>query len=113
VTFRHPNDTTSSFSFLLRINKDKTFYEASIAPLRTEGKYPVAVAIFDHQTQKLFSLQDTLFAHKKITNVGESTQTGPTLLPLILKIFGAVCLVVILWLLIFYRILRRVKNDIT
>lgn len=112
VTLRHSNDMSASFSFLLRINKDKTFYEASIAPLRSEGAYPVVVAVFDYQTQKLFSLRDTLFAHKKITTVDTFTQTGPMALPLILKIFGAVSLVVILWLLIFYRILRRVKSDI-
>ncbi len=53
VTFTHPVDQNLTFSFLLRINKDKTDYEAHIAPLRTAGVYPVVVTVFDHKTQKM------------------------------------------------------------
>ena len=111
VTFRHPNDSNSTFSFLLRINKDKTFYEAAIAPLLTEGKYPVIVAVFDHQTQKLFSLQDTLYAHKKLVPSSDFGQAGTSLFSLVVKIGVLVLSIVSIWLLIFYRVLRRVKAE--
>ena len=110
VTFTHPNDTNSTFSFLLRINKDKTFYEASIAPLRTQGSYPVTVAIFDHQTQKLFSLQDTLYAHKKTSGNSNLIQEEASVFSLVLKICALLVTVVTLWILIFYRVLRKVTK---
>ena len=111
VTFTHPNDTNSTFSFLLRINKDKTFYEASIAPLRTQGSYLVTVAIFDHQTQKLFSLQDTLYAHKKISSISNFAQVEGSIFSLLLKVGALLFVVVTFWILIFYRVLRKVKSE--
>jgi hypothetical protein len=67
VSFTHPNDTEASFSFLLRINKDKTYYEATIAPLRIVGLYPVSVFVFDYTTKKLIALTGSLYAERITT----------------------------------------------
>ncbi len=53
LSFTHPTDSTATFSFLLRINKDKTYYEAVIAPLRIKGLYPVSLIVYDYHIQKL------------------------------------------------------------
>lgn len=57
ITLTHPDDPSRSFSFLLRINNDKTYYEATVAPLRTEGAYQVSVIIFDYQTRELLRIE--------------------------------------------------------
>ena len=111
ITFRHPYDSESTFSFLLRINKDKTFYEASIAPLQTEGKYPTAVAVFDHQTQKLFSLEDVLQVYKKPTYALQVEPSETSIVPQVLKIAVLIFLLFLLWLLVFYRFFRKAKTE--
>ena len=61
LTFQHPDTPQLTFTFLLRVNKDKTFYEATIAPLVTEGVYPVILSVFDFQTQSLMTVTGSLF----------------------------------------------------
>jgi hypothetical protein len=51
VTILDPNNPTRSYSFLLRINKDGTAYEAAIAPLQASGTSRVEVEIFDFERQ--------------------------------------------------------------
>lgn len=53
VTLRDPEDSSKTFSFLLRVNKDKTAYEALVAPLEREGIYSFGVSILDHKHQGL------------------------------------------------------------
>lgn len=56
ITMRDPDDKTKTFSFLLRVNKDKTAYEAIIAPLGRSGNFEFGVAILDHKNQGLKKL---------------------------------------------------------
>ena len=49
VTLLDPTDHRRSYSFLLRINKDKTAYEATIAPLNVLGASRIQVEIFDFE----------------------------------------------------------------
>jgi fibronectin type 3 domain-containing protein len=53
VTIRFATDDSLTFSFLLRINKDKTAYEATIDALETEGKYPIDIAVFDYKERTI------------------------------------------------------------
>jgi len=48
VTLVDTNDATQQFSFLLRINEDKTAYEALLAPLGVSGAYEVVLAVHDY-----------------------------------------------------------------
>ena len=57
VSLVHPRDPRLSFSFLLRINKDKTYYEARLAPMRVVGQYPVTVTVYDHEAQKMHQVK--------------------------------------------------------
>ena len=65
VTLQHPEDITLSFSFLLKVNKDKTYYEAVVDSLRVVGRYQSTFSVFDYQTQELFSLFGAIDVHQK------------------------------------------------
>jgi len=62
VTLTDPDDINRKFSFLLRVNDDKTFYEATIAPLGRSGEYKMDVAIVDYKNQGLKRIQGSLLA---------------------------------------------------
>lgn len=51
VTFTHPANDERAFTFLLRINKEKTAYEAVVAPFYEQGLFKVTVAVFDYKDQ--------------------------------------------------------------
>lgn len=53
VTLEHPEDSDSVFSFLLRINAEKTAYESFIAPLGVSGTFPLRVSVFDFKTSQI------------------------------------------------------------
>jgi hypothetical protein len=91
ITFTHPNDPQSSFSFLLRINKDKTYYEATIGELE-DGVYPVTGTIFDYETKLI----------KKVSGSYEvyATEKLDFPLPVLFVQDGAVSLLFLLWLIL-------------
>lgn len=94
VTLSHPEDKKRSFSFLLRINKDKTYYEATIAPLFETGIYPVILTVFDHQTQMLGEISGTF------TLVGATYEETLLGLPLTLETKKTITQTAVAWLLI-------------
>ena len=67
VILTDPQDKNKSFSFLLRINKDKTSYEATIAPLVKNGAYGVDIIVYDYKNQKFKKISGTLVAHGEKT----------------------------------------------
>jgi len=62
VTLEDPNDSARKFSFLLKVNANKTAYEANIAPLGKSGKYPLRITIFDFKNQGVKKITGTLSA---------------------------------------------------
>lgn len=61
-TLIDPEDSTKVFPFLLRVNKDKTAYEATLAPLGKSGKYEMKIIILDYKNQGLKRLEGSLRA---------------------------------------------------
>ena len=53
VTLTHPIEQARTFSFLLRVNKDKTAYEAVVSPLKTPGVFQTLFSIYDFDTKIL------------------------------------------------------------
>ncbi len=49
VTVVDPNDLTQSYSYLLRLNKDKSAYEAIIPAVLFDGRSQVSVSIYDYE----------------------------------------------------------------
>ena len=60
VTFTDPTDSRLTSSFLLRINKDKSAYEAVIAPLDLEGVSRLTVDIYDYDAAVVGTFQKTI-----------------------------------------------------
>jgi hypothetical protein len=60
VTLTDPTDSRQSSSFLLRINKDKTAYEAVIAPLGLEGTSRILIDIYDFDAKVVGTFQKTI-----------------------------------------------------
>ncbi len=58
---------TKSFSFLLRINQEKTAYLASLAPLSESGTYPAIFSVLDYQNQILKKIPAQLTIEKAKT----------------------------------------------
>ncbi len=62
ITMYDPNDKDKTFSFLLRVNKDKTAYEANLAAFERPGTYEFALAVLDYKHQGLASLSGAIIA---------------------------------------------------
>lgn len=62
ITLRDPVDSEKTFSFLLRVNKDKTAYEAVISALERPGKYTFGVSILDLKNQGLKKMAGVIVA---------------------------------------------------
>lgn len=60
VTLVEPGDGKRTFSFLLKVNKEKTDYEAVLAPLKKSGIYGVIVSVLDFKNQTLKKIRTTL-----------------------------------------------------
>ncbi len=56
VTVFDAADASKSFSFLLRIDKEKNAYEATVAPIKRAGEYPFLITILDYENRSLKKL---------------------------------------------------------
>lgn len=52
-TLIDPEDSSKVFPFLLRVNADKTYYEATIGSLGRSGNYALNIVVLDYQNQGL------------------------------------------------------------
>lgn len=101
VTFTHPDDDSLQFSFLLRINKDKTAYEATIAPLQYGGVYGLSLLVFDYETRVIIGVAGDFEVLQAIPETGMNELTSDTMALLNWLLIILLCLFVIflLWLL--------------
>ncbi|MCF7816123.1 MAG: hypothetical protein K9M10_00665 [Candidatus Pacebacteria bacterium] len=53
VTVIDSRDHGREFSFLLRVNADKTMYSGTLSPFGTTGDFPLRVTIFDFKTEQI------------------------------------------------------------
>lgn len=64
ITLSDPTEKDKYFSFLLRVNKDKSYYEARLAPLERTGIYEFLFAILDYKNQNLKKLYGQFIVEK-------------------------------------------------
>ncbi len=57
------------FTFLLRINRDKTAYTSIIAPFGRSGDFPVQLSVFDYTTAQIGYVDGTLASRIKVPEV--------------------------------------------
>lgn len=60
VTLVPVEKNTKSFSFMLRINKEATEYEATVGPLLTTGLYKVYTEVYDYQATQVIRTSQML-----------------------------------------------------
>jgi hypothetical protein len=103
VTMYDPSDKTKTFSFLLRVNKDKTAYEAHIGAFERPGKYEFALAILDHKHQGLGTFAGVIVSQIPSLLSGGDTSDLTNLYWLLI--------VLVLLVLIMYLVLRKKNKD--
>ncbi len=109
VTFTHPSDDSLKFSFLLRVNKDKTAYIANLEPFYEAGKFKMTVSIFDYQTKLLEDVDVYINTHYTPKERGSLVQVFIQVFEFLLVTRWSLILLIILLLLPARRILRRIS----
>lgn len=71
ATFIDPTDNRDKYSFLLRVNKDRTAYEAQIPPLSVVGKSQVMVEIYDYEAYVVGTYQTPIYFKEAVVPVVE------------------------------------------
>ena len=108
VTLLDPADPARSYSFLLRINKDRTAYEATIAPLEVEGVTRLQVEIFDYERKLVGRYQQLLtFMHPEVV---PEVIFPDKIVELMGSFFSGAWLILFVFLLILFLLYRRAKQ---
>lgn len=104
ITLTDPEDSTNTFSFLLRVNSAKTSYIATIGPLGKSGKYGVRISIIDFKNRGLKKIVGSLEA-----SVGEAINDNRNLFYRIWVLIEENFLNLILLLVLLYLVFRSLK----
>ena len=72
VTLSDPQDDTKTFSFLLRVNSEKSRYVATIGALGKTGTFGVGISIVDFKNQGLKKIKGSLLASSATASEGRS-----------------------------------------
>lgn len=60
VALSDPTDETLVFAFLLRVNEEKSYYEATIGPLERAAEFPLRFSLFDLKTKTISEFTGTI-----------------------------------------------------
>ncbi|MEY2665428.1 MAG: hypothetical protein RLZZ480_533 [Candidatus Parcubacteria bacterium] len=109
VTLTDPTDATKTYSFLLRLNKDKTAYEAILSPLQVEGISKLTIDIYDYKAAVVGT-----YAKSISFTTPRNSVVVPVFPDLLLAyavpVVGAVAAFLgFFWFLLYYR--RRKKSE--
>ncbi len=110
ITLSHPDNPEQIFSFLLRVNEEKTAYSATIAPLGKSGLYGVEIAIVDYQNRGLKKIVGNLLATAEI-GFGQSDSFFPGAV-ILLKKNWINLLILLLIAYCIYRVLKKRKEKL-
>ena len=91
LTLTDPADATKVFSFLLRVNDEKTAFESTIGPLGKSGQYGLYVSVLDYKNQGLKqlsgNLQASVLGAETSAFGGESWSMGDAVVWILLALF--------------------------
>jgi hypothetical protein len=104
ITLNDPQDPKKTFSFLLRINNEKTAYVATIGPLGRSGIYNLSITILDYKNQGLKVLRGALRAEAgSVLPIFQGTLRGTTTILNCAPFYLAFVLFLILLVAVFRR----------
>ena len=69
VSLTDPSDSRQSYSFILRLNKDNTAYEAVLSAINREGQSRLIIDIYDYESLVVATYQKTITFGKVNTDV--------------------------------------------
>lgn len=105
-TLIDPEDSSRVFPFLLRVNKEKTAFEATLAPLGKSGTYQMKVIVLDYKNQGLKRLEGSLKAF--VFEQAQSLANNPkTFARNLISVIILILLIVVAAIAIY----RRRKNE--
>lgn len=109
VTLIDPANAKRSYSFLLRINKDRTAYEATIAPIQSLGNSRLQIEIFDFERQVIGRYRKSVDFVVGETTVGEVVFPDK-IIKIVKPMLGTFSLIFLVLFLIFFLLYRRSKK---
>ena len=99
-----------TFSFILRISKEKTAYEAVLAPLGNAGIFPVRVSVFDFKTAQIGYAEGTLVSKIVFRTTVKDETFIEYFLRIISKFWEGYLLLFLLLLIIIFLLVRRLMR---
>ncbi|MEY3783755.1 MAG: hypothetical protein RLZZ230_77 [Candidatus Parcubacteria bacterium] len=111
ATVLDPTDNRQVYSFLLRVNKDQTAYEATIAPLMVIGSSQIKVAIYDYEAFVVATYQAPLQFVAPVVNPTEAVVFPDQIYKY--SQAGLIALVILSLMTLFYFLVRRRTEDKT
>lgn len=106
VVVREAEESARSFSFLLRINADKTAYVGTVAPFGTVGTFPIQISVFDFKTNQIAYTKGVLISTIVSSEPVQNELTASRWMHVITfqALFFAGLFILILFLLIHYTL---------
>ncbi|MFZ2252686.1 MAG: hypothetical protein WAW13_00760 [Minisyncoccia bacterium] len=105
-------DSSKQFTFLLRINPEKTFYTATLAPLGVSGEFPIVVSIFDYKTAQIGYAEGALISKIRSLHLDDDSDNfGTYILSTISKIGRSYLLWFVLLLILLAFMGRRLMQS--
>lgn len=106
VVVHEAEESTRSFSFLLRINADKTAYVGTVAPFGTMGTFPLQISVFDFKTNHIAYTKGVLISTIVSSEPIQNESTASTWIHTITfqTLFFIGFFILILFLLIHYTL---------
>lgn len=96
-----------SFSFLLRINKEKTEYLAGLIPPEEPGQYPLTITVLDYKNQTLKHISGKMIVKKEVLTTPSEEIIWFKNLKIWLYVLGGI--IILFGILIKFR--RKIKKD--
>lgn len=105
ATLTDPTDSRKTYSVLLRLNKEKTAYEAVIAPLMVEGMSQITIDIYDYQAAVVGTYKKTVTFVEGHAVLNDTTLSLEGFIVKMLPVFLAVLIPLLIGtiILLFYK----------
>jgi len=94
ITLTHPVEKDRTFSFLLRVNKEKTLYTATIGALGDSGTYKVNISVVDYRNRGLKNIAGELVASAQALLTGDQKFFSVLMIVLSEKIWYILLLII-------------------
>lgn len=108
VMLQHPENPAETFSFLLRVDDKKEWYEANIAPFLNTGTYPVTLSVLNVKQTEVSTLAGSILVREELDqNEDEENSFIPVVAIREYLLFPFLTFISVGILILFLKIRRR------